>query len=136
MKPDAPSRRARAGARSRDTVPDRDAIERVFGVVSRYFGLLSQPTRLMILYSVCHEEKSVSRIVAETAATQTNVSRHLALLHQAGMVNRRRVGATVYYQVADPHFVEICRALCMRIAGRMEAGGRLHRDLLHFAAAR
>ena len=72
--------------------------------------------------------------MAATGATQTNVSRHLSLMHQAGVVSRRRDGAMVLYKVVDPEFGEMCRSVCVRIAGRMEAGDALKRDLLDFAA--
>lgn len=120
-------RRATGAARA-------DELDPVFDVVARYFLLLSERTRLKILHSICNDERSVGAIVAATGATQTNVSRHLALMHRAGVVSRRREGSTVYYRVTDPEFVEICRTVCVRIAGRMEAGVTLRRDLLDFAA--
>ncbi len=106
----------------------------VFAVVARYFGLLSEPTRLKILHAICQDERSVSGIVDATGATQTNVSRHLALMHQAGVVSRRREGNTVYYLVADPEFVEICRSVCMQIASRIDGQKPLKRNLLQFAS--
>lgn len=102
--------------------------------MARYFSLLAEPTRLKILHAICQAEQSVSAIVHSTGASQTNVSRHLALLHQAGVVARRKDGSTVYYQVADPEFVAICRTVCMQIAGRIEAGRPLREELLDFAS--
>lgn len=113
--------------------PD-DELDRVFVVVARYFGMLSEPTRLRILHSICQEELSVSAIVEATGATQTNVSRHLGLMLAAGVVNRRREGNTVYYRVADAEFVEICRSVCVRIAAQIDEQKPLRKDLLHFAA--
>ncbi|MEO5764056.1 MAG: metalloregulator ArsR/SmtB family transcription factor [Casimicrobiaceae bacterium] len=126
----------RIGTRRRavGAAPGGDELDQVFDAVARYFGLLSERTRLKILHAICNAERSVSAIVAATGATQTNVSRHLALMHQAGVVSRRRDGNAVYYRVTDPEFVEICRAVCVRIAGRIEAGEPLKRDLLEFAA--
>lgn len=112
----------------------RDELAEVFAAVAGYFHLLSDPTRLHILHSICDQERSVSTIVETTRATQTNVSRHLALLHQAGVVSRRRDGHSVLYAVADPEFVSICRGVCIRIAGRIAAGAPLTRELLEFAA--
>lgn len=108
----------------------------VFDSVARYFALLAEPTRLKILHAICNAERSVSQIVAQTGASQTNVSRHLALMHQAGVVSRRRDGSAVYYKVLDPEFTQICRTVCIRIAGRIEAGEPLRRDLLDYAATR
>ncbi len=81
-----------------------EELDDVFDSVARYFSLLAEPTRLKILHTICHDERSVSSIVAATGATQTNVSRHLSLMHQAGVVSRRRDGSTVYYKVLDPEF--------------------------------
>ena len=125
--------RRRTGAR---VVRPADELAGVFAAVAHYFSLLSEPTRLRILHAICQAEQSVSAIVAATGATQTNVSRHLALLHQAGVVSRRRDGNTVYYGVADPEFVSICRSVCVQIAGRIDAHAPLRRDLLGFAAQR
>jgi DNA-binding transcriptional ArsR family regulator len=111
-----------------------DDLERVFMSVARYFSLLSDPTRLKILHSICRSEQSVTAIVAVTGATQTTVSRHLGLLHQAGVVSRRRERSLVYYRVADPMFVEICRSVCVQIAGRIDERTPLRDELLDFAA--
>lgn len=111
-----------------------DELDRVFAVVARYFGLLSEPTRLKILHTICQDERSVSDIVAATGATQTNVSRHLSLMLQADVVSRRREGSTVYYRVANPEFVEVCRTVCVQIASRIEEQRPLKKDLLQFAA--
>lgn len=69
-----------------------------------------------------------------TGATQTNVSGHLALLHNAGVVSRRKAGNAVYYGVADPEFVAICRSVCVEIAARIDSHQPLKRELLGFAA--
>ncbi len=131
MKEDVKNRKPRA----RHAPPSADAeLDAVFIAVARYFGLLAEPTRLRILHAICRDEHSVSQIVAATGATQTNVSRHLALMHQAGVVSRRREGSAVYYRVDDPEFVEICRNVCVQIAGRIEEREPLKRGLLDFAA--
>ena len=110
-----------------------DELAPVFDAVAEYFGLLAEPTRLAILHTICNGEKTVSAIVEATGATQTNVSRHLGLLHAAGVVSRRRDGSSVHYRVADPVFVEICRSACVRIAARIDAQSPLAGDLLDYA---
>jgi DNA-binding transcriptional ArsR family regulator len=115
---------------------DVDELRDVFASVARYFSLLADPTRLSILHAICSGERSVSAIVEATGATQTNVSRHLALLHQAGIVGRRRDGGSVFYRLDDPEFAQICRMVCVRIAGRIDAVEPLKQDLLDYAAAR
>ncbi|MEP7183843.1 MAG: metalloregulator ArsR/SmtB family transcription factor [Betaproteobacteria bacterium] len=108
-------------------------LDGVFVAVAKYFGLLAEPMRLRILHAICHDERSVSEIVAETGATQSNVSRHLSLLHDAGVVSRRREGSAVYYKVADPAFADVCRSVCVQLAGGIDARRPLSRELLAFA---
>lgn len=114
----------------RDSFED---LERVFASVAGYFGLLAEPARLAILHAICQSEQPVTAIVAATGRTQTNVSRHLGRLHQAGVVTRRRDGSAVYYSVADPALLAICRTVCVQIAAGIDSREPLKRDLLDFA---
>ncbi len=109
-----------------------DELDEVFAAVAKYFGLLSEPTRLKILHIICNDEHSVSEIVAATGATQTNVSRHLALLRDAGVVSRRKERNAVFYKVADRVFADVCRTVCVHIAGGIDARAPLREDLLAF----
>jgi DNA-binding transcriptional ArsR family regulator len=97
-----------------------DELGRVFETVSRYFSLLSEPMRVRILHVICQEERTVSQIVAETGATQTNVSRHLNTMYRAGVLTRRKEGNFIYYGVADRTLTEICRNVCVHIATRQD----------------
>ncbi len=129
-------RRPKRSAAATTSSEDRDSLETVFAAVARYFSLLSEPTRLKILHTICSAERTVSDIVTATGAGQTNVSRHLSLLHQAGVVTRRKDGNCVYYKVADPMFTDICRTVCMQIASRIDDRAPLREDLLEFASQR
>jgi DNA-binding transcriptional ArsR family regulator len=51
------------------------------------------------------------------------VSRHLALLHRSGVLSRRRVGTSVFYQVSDTTISELCRLVCLRMAGGLQESG-------------
>jgi len=127
-----PARKS-APPRKRKPTP-ADELDSVFASVAQYFSLLAEPTRLKILHSICQSEQSVSAIVQATGASQTNVSRHLSLMHRAGLVARRKQGNIAYYQVADPELVAICRTVCVQIAGRIDARAPLREELLDFAA--
>jgi DNA-binding transcriptional ArsR family regulator len=100
----------------------------VFESVARYFALLSEPTRLRIMHSICQQEKSVNQIVEELGASQTNVSRHLGLMYQAGVLARRKDGNQVLYRVTDTAFTEICRTVCVRVASELDGDKTLKRS--------
>ena len=110
-------------------------LDPVFDAVAAYFSVLSEPTRLKIMHAVCTGEKTVSQIVAETGATQTNVSRHLGLMHRHGVLARRRDGTQIHYRVADPTMVELCRIVCNRIAARIDERRPLKRQFLKLIPA-
>jgi len=133
MSMEARSQRAPA-RRKAETRRAAGELERVLTLVARYFALLSDPTRLKILHSICQSEQSVSAIVAATGISQTSVSRHLGLLHQAGVVSRRREQNLVHYHVVDALFVEICRSVCVQMASRIDDRAPLRDQLLEFAA--
>ena len=107
-----------------------DELDPVFASVASYFSILSEPTRLKIMHALCVGEKTVTQIVEETGATQTNVSRHLGLMHRHGVVARRKDGTQVIYSVADETMVELCRSVCTRIAGSIDERRPMKRQLL------
>jgi DNA-binding transcriptional ArsR family regulator len=109
-----------------------DDLSRVFDSVSRYFALLSEPMRLRILHCICNGPRAVHEIVEETGASQTNVSRHLGLMHRAGVLTRRKEGNLVRYGVADQVLTEICRTVCVHVAARdPEVDPQRLRSLVH-----
>ncbi len=97
-----------------------DDMHEVFESVARYFSVLGEPTRLRILHALCQEEKCVNEIIRVTGLAQANASRHLGLMYQAGMLSRRREGTQIFYKVADPMYVELCRTVSAQVTGRTE----------------
>ncbi|VAX08815.1 Transcriptional regulator, ArsR family [hydrothermal vent metagenome] len=74
--------------------------------LSAVFKLLSEPNRLKILTSLNMECRPVSDIVKATGLSQTNVSFHLRLLREAGLVRPERKGAFIYYCLPDARLME------------------------------
>lgn len=107
-------------------------LERLFEVVSGYFGLLSEPTRLKILNAICEGELSVSEIVERVESTQTNVSRHLNLMYGKGVLKRRRDGAMTFYSIADANVIALCRTACVQMASQFGDKSVSNRTLKRF----
>lgn len=95
-------------------------LEQLFERVSGYFSLLSEPTRLKILNTLCDGERSVGDIVERTGASQTNVSRNLNLMYGRGVLRRRREGAMTFYAIADETVVHLCRTVCVQVASQAD----------------
>lgn len=66
------------------------------------FKALADETRLRILNLVANRELCVCHIVETLELGQSKVSRHLAYLRNAGLVNDRRDGLWMYYSLAEP----------------------------------
>jgi ArsR family transcriptional regulator len=76
------------------------------------FRMLAEPMRLRLLNELRDGEKTVTALVEATSAGQANVSKHLSLLADAGMVGRRKEGVNVYYFIADESLFELCDLVC------------------------
>ena len=72
---------------------------------------IAHPLRLQILCELDKDEKSVADIVNGTGASQSNVSQHLILLREMGVLNARRDANKVYYSVANPGILAVIRTM-------------------------
>jgi DNA-binding transcriptional ArsR family regulator len=72
-------------------------------LVSQRLRLLGQPVRIKIVECLRLREMTVQELTTAIGGTQQNVSQHLVLLRQAGILGRRKMGTRVWYQLIDPH---------------------------------
>lgn len=79
------------------------------------FRMLSDSTRLAILRALMRGERNVTQVVEETGRNQANVSKHLKMLADAGLVARRKEGLQVFYRLDDPLVERLCRMVCETI---------------------
>ncbi|MCT7970579.1 ArsR/SmtB family transcription factor [Laspinema olomoucense] len=97
--------------------------------VGEYFSILSEPMRLKLLNLLKDGEKCVQELVDATSTSQANVSKHLKVMLQAGILSRRTEGTSAYYRVEDPLIFELCNLVCDRLAERIEQQARQFRAL-------
>jgi DNA-binding transcriptional ArsR family regulator len=81
-------------------------------LVARRFRYLGEPFRLRILQSLSRSEKTVTDLVEDLKANQPNVSKHLNLLFEGGLVERRKQGTSSIYSIADPLIFTLCDLVC------------------------
>ncbi len=77
-------------------------------VLASRFKILAEPARLQILAAICDQERSVQEICDRTGLLQGNVSKHLRLMKDAGVVRCRREGVWRYYRVIDTELLTLC----------------------------
>ncbi len=68
---------------------------------SRAMKAMSHPLRLKILCVLGDQEVSVQDIVDQVGTTQSNISQHLAILRDKGVLRTRKDANRVYYRVGD-----------------------------------
>ena len=93
--------------------------DKTLEMVAERFRILGDPLRLRLLSALSDSEKSVSKLVDETGASQANVSKHLGVLLQAGLISRRKEGLFVYYSCSDPRVFQICDVVCGSLRDRL-----------------
>ncbi|QIK36817.1 winged helix-turn-helix transcriptional regulator [Caldichromatium japonicum] len=80
-----------------DLLADDADIERA----SRSLKAMSHPLRLKILCTLGDQEASVQEIVEHVGTSQSNISQHLAILREKGILAARKDANRVYYRVSD-----------------------------------
>jgi DNA-binding transcriptional ArsR family regulator len=104
--------------------------------VASYFQALSEPTRLQILNLLRDGERNVGTLADLCGYTPANISRHLSMLVQQGLVERESRGTAVYYRIADPSVYALCDLVCGNIGRRFEQVARARRTFAISGAAR
>jgi DNA-binding transcriptional ArsR family regulator len=92
----------------------------VLALVADFFKVLSEVSRLQIVCVLKSGPHNVSEIIEETGLGQANVSKHLKILTQAGIVTRQQQGTSVIYQIANPFVFELCQSVCDALATQMQ----------------
>lgn len=89
--------------------------QETFDKVSGTFQLISDPTRLKILWLLCHSEECVANIAAAIEMSSPAVSHHLRMLKQAGLLVSHRDGKETYYTLAQTAEAELVHDIVDRV---------------------
>ena len=105
-------------------MPSKPLSDDALSLVATLFRVLGEPLRLRLVQELLAGERSVTELTVTVAGTQPNVSKHLKLLLEAGLVARRQDGAAAYYAIRDPLAIELCDLVCARLSDRFDAQAR------------
>jgi DNA-binding transcriptional ArsR family regulator len=86
-----------------DLINQQEHIE----TAARSLKAISHPLRLKILCVVGDEEVCVQDIVDAVGTSQSNISQHLGILRDKGVLQTRKDANRVYYRVADPRTLQL-----------------------------
>ena len=82
---------------------ERDEIQ----AISKFFKVISDSTRLSILYILKEEKRNVSEIIELTGMEQSAISHQLRILKDSRLVRSNRAGKSMIYQLDDEHIFDI-----------------------------
>ncbi len=75
---------------------------------ARICQVLADPKRLRLIDALRDTERSVGELAEALGATYPNISQHLNVMRDAGLVLSRRAGTTVFYRLAYPQIARAC----------------------------
>lgn len=81
-------------------------------LIARRFRVIGEPMRIRILNHLRGDERSVTELVELTGASQQNVSKHLGVLLDAGIVARRKHANQSRYRIVDDTVFRMCDEVC------------------------
>jgi DNA-binding transcriptional ArsR family regulator len=81
-------------------------------LIAQRFRVLGEPMRIWLLDHLREDDATVTGLQQALGASQQNVSKHLGILHNAGMVTRTKDGNHTRYSIADEGVFELCEKVC------------------------
>jgi DNA-binding transcriptional ArsR family regulator len=94
--------------------------EPLIELVARRFRVLGEPMRIKLLDRLREGDATVGELQAALGAGQQNVSKHLGILHSAGMVARIKDGNHCRYSISDPSVFELCDQVCGAVRRQLQ----------------
>lgn len=81
-------------------------LQELIQLEANFCAALSDPTRLLILYTLHEAPRTVNELSAELKIAQPNISRHIKVLRERGLVQASRHGTSVTYQLTDQRVIQ------------------------------
>jgi len=89
-------------------------------LIARRFRVLSEPMRIRLLDVLRDGGATVAELQEATGSSQQNVSKHLGVLLQSGIVARRKEGNFARYEIADDSVFALCDQVCGGLRRQLE----------------
>jgi DNA-binding transcriptional ArsR family regulator len=99
--------------------------DRAVELLADRLRILGQPLRIKLLNRLHESPATVQELVEAVGGVQQNVSQHLAILHQAGILTRSKHGTRVRYELSDPHVVALLAEAYASLSRQVDELSRL-----------
>lgn len=94
--------------------------EPLAGLIAARFRILGEPMRIRLLDRLRDGPATVGELREATDASQQNVSKHLGVLHGAGMVSRTKEGNFSRYAIRDEGVFDLCERVCGGLRSQLD----------------
>jgi ArsR family transcriptional regulator, virulence genes transcriptional regulator len=88
---------------------------------------LANPKRLEIIDRLRGSEMSVTELARAMEVSQSNLSQHLAVMRQKGIVTTRRNGLNIFYRLSSPKIIRACDLMRQVLLEHMDSGAKILR---------
>jgi DNA-binding transcriptional ArsR family regulator len=89
-------------------------------LIAQRFRVIGDPVRIRLLDRLRDGSATVGELVEAIGGSQQNVSKHLGVLHQAGIVSRAKEGTAVRYEIIDDTVFALCEQVCGGLRAQLE----------------
>jgi ArsR family transcriptional regulator, virulence genes transcriptional regulator len=83
---------------------------------------LANPKRLEIIDKLRDQELSVTELAEALGISQANLSQHLSLMRQRGIVTTRREGLNIFYRLSNPKIIKACDLMRQVLLENLKSG--------------
>jgi DNA-binding transcriptional ArsR family regulator len=90
-------------------------------LIARRFRAIGEPMRIRLLDRLRDGEATVGDLSEALSASQQNISKHLAVLADVGILGRRKEGNHVYYRVVDEGVFALCEEVCGSVQDQLRS---------------
>jgi ArsR family transcriptional regulator len=101
----------------------------VYQLKAEFFKTLGHPARIRVLELLREGDRTVAELVPEVGLEPSHLSHQLAVLRKAGVLQARKVGATVVYSVVDPRIFQLLEVARQILTSSLQGSQELLADL-------
>jgi DNA-binding transcriptional ArsR family regulator len=106
-------------------IQNKQAARKIFEMQCQICKSMAHPVRLEIVELLSEHDMSAAALLGELETSKANLSKHMAILMQVGIVEASRDGRQVSYRLTHPEIHEACRIMRSILYRRLKQGEKL-----------
>lgn len=101
----------------------------IYRLHADFCKFMANPKRIEILFLLGEKELCVEEIAEKMGIKIPNVSQHLSIMREKGVVDTRREGTKIYYKIANPKTLQACLIMRDAMIEQMEKNFKLIKEI-------